>query len=60
MMWLDLITIIMVEMNLIITKYKQPSTFTLKRHNIDMEEFKSKVDISDTIMINNDISSCII
>ena len=52
----------LVEMNLNITKPKQPLKYTVKRclRNIDIDAFKSEaVDISDTIMIGSDTSSCI-
>ena len=50
------------EMNLNITKPKQPLKYTVKRclRDIDIDAFKSEVvNISDTIMIGSDISSCI-
>ena len=52
----------LVEMNLNITKPKQPLKYTVKRclRNIDIDAFKSEVvDISDNIMIGSDTSSCI-
>ena len=52
----------LVEMNLNITKPKQPLKYTVKRclRKIDIDAFKSEVvDISDNIMIGSDISSCI-
>ena len=52
----------LVDMNLNITKPKQPLKYTVKRclRNIYLDAFKSEVvDISDTIMIGNDISSYI-
>ena len=52
----------LVEMNLNITKPKQPLKYTVKLclRNIDIDAFKSEVvDISDNIMIGSDISSCI-
>ena len=52
----------LVEMNLNITKHKQPSKYTVKRclRNIDINAFKSEVvDIGDNIMIGSDISPCI-
>ena len=52
----------LVEMNLNITKQKQPLKYTVKRclRNMDIYAFKSDVvDISDNIMIGSDISTCI-
>ena len=52
----------LVEMNINITKHKQPSQYTVKQwlRNIEIDAFKSEVvDISDNIMIGSDISSCI-
>ena len=52
----------LVEMNLNITKPKNPLKYTVKRciRNIVIDAFKSEVvDISDNIMIGSDILSCI-
>ena len=52
----------LVEMNINITKHKQPLKYTVKRclRNRDVDAFKSEVVyISDNIMIASDISSCI-
>ena len=52
----------LVNMNLNITKHKQPSRYPVKQclRIIDTDVFKSEVvDITDNIMIRSDISSCI-
>ena len=50
----------LVEMNLNITKPKQPLKYTVKRCLRNIYAFKSEVvDISDNIMIGSDTSSCI-
>ena len=53
----------LVEMNLNITKLKQPLKYTVKQCHLNIDNiyaFKSDVvDISDNIMIGSDISSCI-
>ena len=50
----------LVEININITEHKQPSKYNVKRCIHIIGDFKSGViDMSDTILIGSDVSSCI-